>query len=78
MRVCPTPTDEQALIWSKMTTSQPLTINTCRGGDHPITHCSLDLHMHTNEPNVLAHTKASIIDPIHPRSPYLPPNGVQP
>ena len=47
----------QTLIWAKMTTGHALEVYTAKDGQSFITHCSLDIDIHKNEPNVLVHEK---------------------
>eukprot|EP00050_Salpingoeca_kvevrii_P021507 m.111660 g.111660 ORF g.111660 m.111660 type:complete len:706 (-) comp9377_c0_seq7:1526-3643(-) len=48
---------KMALIWAKMTTERPLEIYTARPRSSTISHCTLDLNIHKNEPNIIVHEK---------------------
>lgn len=47
----------QALIWSKMSTGQPVDVRTARDPAGPVTHCVLDIDIYRNEPHILVHER---------------------
>eukprot|EP00123_Amoebidium_parasiticum_P020221 comp45461_c0_seq1/m.47536 comp45461_c0_seq1/g.47536 ORF comp45461_c0_seq1/g.47536 comp45461_c0_seq1/m.47536 type:complete len:663 (-) comp45461_c0_seq1:37-2025(-) len=48
---------KMALIWSKMSTGQPLHIRSSRGPSHAVTSCILDIDIYKNMPRIISHTK---------------------
>eukprot|EP01047_Picozoa_sp_COSAG01_P009839 COSAG01_NODE_410_length_17384_cov_20.323691_6_plen_273_part_00 len=48
---------KMALIWSKMSTGLPVDIRSAQRGKKYISNCRLDIDIHKNCPNVLAHDK---------------------
>jgi DNA topoisomerase VI B subunit len=50
---------KMALVWSKKSTGLPIDVRTCQDELGRISVCRLDINIHTNEPQVLIHTRES-------------------
>jgi DNA topoisomerase-6 subunit B len=48
---------KMVLIWSKMSTSQPICILSSTGENEPVSKCVLDINIVQNVPNILVHEK---------------------
>jgi DNA topoisomerase VI subunit B len=53
---------KMALLWSKMSTGQPIRVRTSRGASEKVTVCVLDLNEKSNEPIIRAHEKEENVE----------------